>query len=81
MSCDNGIVIPTLSTDKCGGKKMYDECIIHEQAITFLDLPANSSIKDVIDKLILIISGQNTRIQSLENQIANHTTRIQNLEP
>mgnify|MGYP003641177847 CR=1 FL=1 len=54
------------SAVKCDGLTS-DECTIHEEAIVYLGLPENSSMKDVVDKLVLSLIDARNRISILEN--------------
>lgn len=65
-NCDNGIVIPTLITDPCNGKTKSSDCIIYEEAITYLGLPANSNITTIIQALVLSLKDARDRILDLE---------------
>jgi hypothetical protein len=57
-----------------------DDCIIHEQAIAYLSLPANSSIKDVIDAMLVSLVDARNRILLLEDEVTESRNRIIILE-
>lgn len=69
MSCPNGIDIPVLQTEICGGDYIDDNCIIHSGAITALNLPPNSSLNTIVNALVLAIQYKETQIQDLQAQI------------
>ena len=43
------------------------DCIIHEAAIAYLSLPANSNMTVIIDALLLSLADARARITTLEN--------------
>lgn len=74
MDCLNNIDIPQPQTELCGGVYTSDQCIRHADAISYLNLPANSSITTIVTNLILAlmfkdeqIASLNARIEILEN--------------
>ena len=48
-------VPPILETEPCEGIYKDDTCVIHESAIPYLKLPANSSVKNIINNLVLAL--------------------------
>lgn len=66
-SCNNGITIPTLTVDPCGGETKSAKCIIYEQAISYLELAPNSTLEQVIEKLMISLIDARNRITTLEN--------------
>lgn len=67
-NCTDKISI-TLINDKCKGVKTSTDCIIYESAIATLGLPTNSTITEVIDKLLLVINRYDERVNELEERI------------
>ena len=61
-NCYTGVTIPELEAEECNGNYTSDNCVIHQAAIPYLELPANSKVKDIINNLVLAI-------QNLQNQI------------
>jgi len=57
-----------------------DDCIIHEEAIAYLSLPADSSIKDVVDKILLSLADSRNRIIILESDLVIAIARIAAIE-
>jgi len=81
MECQQGIEIPILQNDECKGETKNTGCIIHPTAITYLGLPSNSNLSTIITTLLLSLKDARDRIIVLEGIVADHETRIQNLEP
>ena len=71
--CNNGIDIPSLSTESCNGDYTSTQCIVHPTALSYLNLPANSSQQVINNTLILAL-------QYKDEQIAQLTERIETLE-
>lgn len=67
-------VPPTLIVEPCEGIYKNDACVIHESAIPYLELPANSSVKEIINNLVLALLYK-------DEQIQNQTTIIEELTP
>jgi hypothetical protein len=69
MDCNNGTHIPTNeAVEPCSGKYTNSDCTLFAEAITYLQLPANSTLTDVIKNLILSLADARLRITSLENE-------------
>ena len=74
-NCYTGTTVPPiLEIEPCGGIYTPTECIIHESAIPYLELPANSSVKEIINNLVLALLYK-------DEQILNQTTIIEELAP
>lgn len=69
-NCTDKISI-TLINDKCKGIKTSTDCILYENAITTLELPTNSTITEVVNKLLLVINRYDERVNGLEERIFN----------
>lgn len=81
MECfSTNIPTITFTEDPCEGKTMFTQCIIHEGAITYLGLPANSTVEDIIEALVLSLQDTRNRLQIAEDTIADHEIRIEALE-
>lgn len=67
MKCNNnsGIVQPDNSPLPCDGY-FSDECVIHQEAIAYLGLPENSTIKQIIDAMLISLIDARNRIAILE---------------
>ena len=72
-TCNNGIDIPILLTEECDGVYTSDQCIRHADAISYLSLPADSSLAVIVTNLVLALMYK-------DEQIAELTTRIEILE-
>jgi hypothetical protein len=79
-NCSQSIT-PVLIEDPCGGEKKSTQCIISLKALTYLQLPAESSLEDIIDNLILSLSDVRTRLSAAETKIEELESRIEILEP
>ena len=51
--CNQGIVIPELSTDPCGGERVKAECVIDSNLYSDLSLPANATQQQINQALYL----------------------------
>lgn len=66
MSCQQSIT-PTLTEDPCDGNQMSTDCLIYSNAITYLNLPPNSTMTVVVQALLLSLVDARNRITALEN--------------
>ena len=71
--CNNGTSVPTLTQESCNGVYTSTQCIIHPTAISYLNLPINSSQQAINNALILAL-------QYKDEQIAQLIERIETLE-
>jgi hypothetical protein len=71
--CQTGTSVPSLSQETCNGEYKSTQCIIHPTAISYLNLPINSSQQAINNALILAL-------QYKDEQIAQLTERIETLE-
>jgi len=71
--CNNGTSVPTLTQESCNGVYTSTQCIIHPTAISYLNLPINSSQQAINNALILAL-------QYKDEQIAQLIERIEILE-
>ena len=74
MNCNEGTNIPELLEEECNGIYTSTNCIIYSAAISYLNLPPNSSLTTIILNLVLanqakdeLIAGLNDRLTILEN--------------
>lgn len=72
MNCNNGINVPTLPTDPCNGFMGSTLCIKKAEPIVFLDLPANSTLDEIINNIILALTSDNNRITDLEESVLHN---------
>jgi hypothetical protein len=80
MPCDNNIQI-IQNSDPCNGKRYSTDCTIYPSAITYLDLPSDSTVTQVIDNLLLSLVDARSRIELLETIVADLDARLTILEP
>jgi len=71
--CQTGTEVPELITESCNGVYTSTQCIIHPTAISYLNLPINSSQQAINNALILAL-------QYKDEQISQLTERIEILE-
>lgn len=69
-NCYKGIEVPTLIEEPCGGIYTLDSCIVHAEAITYLNLPANSKLDLIVKSIIISLRAKDDLISELEAQIA-----------
>lgn len=77
--CYDGIVIPPKEQEPCNGKYTSTDCVIHQASIPSLDLPANSSMTEVIEALKLAILFKEEQIQSLLSTVESLQEQINEL--
>jgi hypothetical protein len=70
-TCYEGTVVPEQIIEPCEGIYTKTDCIVHEAAITYLELPANTSLTQVIYNMVLSLQAKDTLISDLQNQINN----------
>lgn len=60
--------IPTvpLIPDPCDGNMKSTSCVIYADAITYLGLPPNSNVTEIIQALVLSLADARARIEILE---------------
>jgi len=71
--CNNGTSVPELITESCNGEYKSTQCIIHPTAISYLNLPINSSQQSINNAFILAL-------QYKDEQIAQLIEKIETLE-
>ena len=79
MSCQESI-IPVLIEDECHGEQVSTTCVIKSAAITYLSLPPNSTLTEILNAYLLSLVDARNRILVLEAQGENFETRITALE-
>ena len=78
--CIENIVIPTLAIDYCKGKKISTKCVFNESAFTLLNLPINSSLDVILDKLVASLVSQQAMLVLQTTTIASMQIEIINLK-
>lgn len=72
-NCYQGINIPlNLQQDPCNGETKSSACIIHPDELVLLELPQNSSVRNIINTYAIALNSALNRIQALE--IASENT-------
>lgn len=66
-SCNQGITIPTLTTDLCEGKTTKASCVIDSGIYSELSLPANATQQQINQALYNAFRSLKTRVETLEN--------------
>lgn len=69
IDCYNGTSNPDKIEEVCDGVYTSDKCIIHEGALTYLNLPVNSPLETIINQFILALMQKDVQIQQLQEQI------------
>lgn len=57
------------------------DCVIYPNAISYLELPADSTMTNVVVSLVLSLIDARNRIETLENTVISLDARITALEP
>ena len=70
-NCFIGVTPIELETEPCNGEYTSTSCIFHPSVLTYLNLPANSSMTDIITNLILALQYKDEQLQNLQTQIDN----------
>lgn len=52
-TCNQGIAIPTLSTDPCGGERIKAECVVDSNLYSELSLSINATQQQINQALYL----------------------------
>lgn len=73
-------ITPVLIEDKCNGETKLTDCVIHETAITYLSLPPNSNLTEVLQAYLSSLVNARQRISDLETIVGDFETRISALE-
>ena len=66
MSCQESTT-PSIIEDPCAGKQSSTDCVIFENAITYLFLSPNSTMTQVVQALLVSLIDARARITALEN--------------
>ena len=57
--------------DNCAGKTIKTDCVVHPDAITYLEIPENSTVTQVIDNFVTSLADARIRVKSTEEDILN----------
>ena len=69
MTCYDGIIIPDPIEETCQGDYTSTNCVINPNALTYLNLPANSTMSTIVSALILALIYKDQVISELQDQI------------
>jgi hypothetical protein len=70
-NCYIGTSVPTLESEPCDGKYTNTQCIIHSGIISYLELPANSTLDQILTNIVLSLQAKDEQIANLQEQIDN----------
>jgi hypothetical protein len=74
MNCNTGVTPIELEECNCPKGIYYStECITNPNIITYLSLPANSSMTEIITALVLALQYKDEQLNNLQTQINNLT--------
>ena len=80
MECNDSIVVPTLPTDFCNGKRYDTRCIYSTDAFTLLGLDANTSLDVILNTLVVALNSAFTTNTAQQLVIEDLEERIEALE-
>lgn len=82
MACPTKTITPETDATPipCDGCFIFDECVTRETAITYLSLPANSNMLEIVDALVASLQNARDRIIVLEEIVETYETRLTALE-
>jgi hypothetical protein len=69
LTCQNGTDIPTLQSEPCNGEYTSTNCVTIPEALSYLNLPANATVTQVFNALVLALQFKDQQIQELQDQI------------
>lgn len=72
--------IPNRIEDPCKGNQISSDCSLFPNSITYLSLPPNSTMTQVVQALLVSLIDARQRIANLEAQNSDFETRITALE-
>lgn len=81
ITCQTNTDLPELTSEECNGEYTQSMCTIHPTALTYLNLPANSSIFTIINTFILALQYKGEQISTLQDSITALEDRVLILEP
>ena len=68
-TCNQGIAIPTLSTDPCGGERIKAECVVDSNLYSELSLSINATQQQINQALYLAFLNLKATTENLQTQI------------
>lgn len=68
IPCDTYIDV-IQNEDPCGGERKSTDCVIYENAIIYLGLPANSTMTSVLQAVLASLIDARNRIAVLEQTL------------
>lgn len=70
-NCYEGTNVPNLIDEPCKGKYTSDNCIVHPESVTYLSIAPNTSINEILKKVVLALQYKDQQIANLQSQIDN----------
>lgn len=67
--CNNGTNVPELENEICNGAYISTQCIVNIPALSYLNLPANSSQQVINNAFILALQYKDEQITQLIERI------------
>ena len=65
-TCNQGIVIPALSIDPCGGERIKAECVVDSNLYSDLGLSVNATQQQINNALYLAFKNLKTTLDGLQ---------------
>lgn len=73
-------IVPILLEDECKGVQTSSNCVIHSLGITYLGLPPNSTLTEVLAAYLLSLVDARNTILLMQTQLADLEQRVLDLE-
>lgn len=70
-NCYTGTSIQPLESEPCDGNYTSTNCVINPTIISYLELPANSTLTQIITNIVLSLQAKDEQIANLQEQINN----------
>lgn len=69
--CNKGVVSPQTNNTPlpCDGNQLQTECVLRTTAISYLGLPANSNLDEIINALVNALQDTRNRLELAEEAI------------
>ena len=80
MECNDSIVVPTLLSDPCNGKRYDTRCIYSTDAFTLLGIEADASLDTILNAFVIALNSAFTTNSAQQIIIEDLEQRIYNLE-
>lgn len=80
MECNDSIVVPTLPTDFCNGKRYDTRCIYSTDAFTLLGIEADASLDTILNAFVIALNSAFTTNTAQQLVIEDLEARVLALE-